>query len=91
MLRAGFTDVLVIGNADEVDQRQREADGQRREADGRARIGGAEDDEQEEERHQHFGEERGGLRVAAGRMFAEAVGSEAAGNRVGAVAGGDDG
>ena len=51
-LRAGFTEVLVDRDADQVDERQREADGERREAGGRAPVGDAVDDEQEGEREQ---------------------------------------
>ena len=47
VLRAGFTDVLVTGMLIEVDQGQPKADRNWSEPDGRARIGRAEDDEQE--------------------------------------------
>ena len=77
VLRAGFTEVLRDGDADQVDQGQAEADRDGREALRGALVGGAEDDHEEHHRHDDLGDQAGGQRVAAGRMGAVAVGGEA--------------
>src|SRR5207245_936682 len=72
------------------DQLQREADGDGREALRRARVGRAEDDHQEHERHHRFGDERRAERIAPGRVRAVAVGGEAARQIEARLAAGDE-
>ena len=72
-------EVYVDVDDDEVDEGEAEADGDGGEAGGGAGVGGAEDDDEEEEGEDGFGEEGGEEGVAAGGVFTEAVGGEAAG------------
>ena len=62
MLRAGFTEVFVTGNADEMNQHQHEADGQAGEADRGFHVGRAENGEDEEEGQHDFRHESGAHR-----------------------------
>jgi hypothetical protein len=66
------------------------ADGERREAGRRPRVGGAEDHEQEHGRHHDLAQGRRDERVAAGRMLAVPVGSEARGDIEAGLAAGDE-
>jgi hypothetical protein len=61
-----------------VYERQTQTDRQRREPLGGARVGGAEDDDQEHERHDDFRDQGRGQRIAAGRMLRVAIGGQAA-------------
>lgn len=67
------------GNADEMDEREGEPDRERGEASGRLAVGRAHDDEQEHHGQHEFGDRGGGKIVFARRMFAVAIGGEAAG------------
>ena len=91
VLRAGFTEVLVTGMPTRWIRVSAEADGDRGEACGRpARIGGAHDHEQEDEREDDLGDDARFERVAARRVLAVAVGREAAGEAEARRAAGDD-
>ena len=57
MERAGFTEVLVDRDADQVDQGEHQADGERGEALGGAGVGDAQDHEHEERHQQDLGQE----------------------------------
>ena len=84
--RAGLTEVLVTG-MEMVDQRQAQADGQAGKAGGSALGGGAQDHDQEDGGHHHLGHDGGGKVIAAGGVFAVAVGGKASNSRTGLAGG----
>ncbi len=66
-------------NADQMDQREREADGESCKPHRGALVRGVEDDQQEHERHHDFGDQPRRQRIAAGRVRAVAIGRKPSG------------
>lgn len=76
VLRAGFTDKLVTGDANEMNQRQPEANRDRRKPLRRVAVRGAENNYQEEKGEHEFRNKARSKRIAAGRMQGVSVRSE---------------
>jgi len=74
------------GDADQMDQGERQTDREAREPDGCPAMGRTQYHDQKHERHNDFGDEASGQRVSARGMLAETIGGKAAELEVGFAA-----
>ncbi len=87
MLRAGLTDVLVIGNPNQVNQRQHQPNGQPGKANRSSDVSRSQNGEDQKHGEHRLSDEAGRHGVMVRRMQAVAIGAEAA--HGGAVAAGE--